>query len=378
MKRTVCLILTLILCVSAAVAQNLPENIVRETYKKLETYNAAAQIYRNEQNRRPLQPEANLKFELSDFRSGSTGEILKLRYAELVTLPTGDIVSLTRGGYSLDGGPQKATFAAAWEKGQYASVFDPAWTVADVFHFEPARFYDIEKYVSYQVTVKLDGRIRTYRALALLHAPGNTRGPEFWDAIVNGLGSVWEEKRPPYTSEEEFSTSAVIGDITTDSTSTFLPLWLSLDITDHASGSHGGTAEYKADCTQLPGSLQRCAVGISNFVALETGTLDYITPFFSHIGSKDQKTENRTGALGSSVSCASATGVAFSTCLIGTSCASTANVSLSLLVASAAATITGGNLWRDVNAEHFTCNLATAGTNCTTPTFNGSCPIGTT
>src|SRR5215204_573465 len=212
MKRTVCLILTLILCVSAAVAQNLPENIVRETYKKLETYNAAAQIYRNEQNRRPLQPEANLKFELSDFRSGSTGEILNQRYAELVTLPTGEIVSLTRGGHSLDGGPQEATFTAAWEHGQYASVFDPLWTVSDVFHFEAARYFDIKSYVSYQVTVKLEEKSRTYRALTLFHE--TTGAPEFWDGIVNGLGNVWEEKRPAYQPKTTSITSDSGAEIT--------------------------------------------------------------------------------------------------------------------------------------------------------------------
>ena len=34
-------------------------------------------------------------------------------------------------------------------------------------------------------------------------------------------------------------------------------------------------------------------------------------------------------------------------------------------------------MWRDVNAEHFSCNLSSAGGTCTTPTFDGTCPIGT-
>jgi hypothetical protein len=63
--------------------------------------------------------------------------------------------------------------------------------------------------------------------------------------------------------------------------------------------------------------------------------------------------------------------------LFGTSCGATASVSLSVLIASASSSVTGGNLWRDSNAEHYTCNLATAGGNCTTPSFNGTCPIGT-
>ncbi|HKG77986.1 MAG TPA: hypothetical protein VKA78_01175, partial [Pyrinomonadaceae bacterium] len=178
MKRTVCLVLTSLLlaalCTSAVMAQTRPlqasqEKLVRETYKKLENYNAASQVFQNELTKKPPRSEANLSFELSNFRSGDVGEILNQRYAELVTLPTGEIVSLTRGGHSIDGGPQEATFTAAWEHGQYASVFDPLWTVSDVFHFEAARYFDIKSYVSYQVTVKLEEKSRTYRALTLFH-----------------------------------------------------------------------------------------------------------------------------------------------------------------------------------------------------------------
>jgi hypothetical protein len=381
------------------------EKLVRETYRKLEDYNAAAQVYENEFRQKRFRLEANLKFELSDFRFGKVQEIINKPYAELVTLPTGDVISLTRAGYSDDGGPQEASFAAAWERGQYASVFDPQWTVADVFHFEAARYFDIRSYVSYQVTVKLEGRSRTYRALALFHdaRDGSEVGaPEFWDAIVNGLGSVWEEKRPPYRSKNgilvESATDSTTADftdgdpliiddttgdtLTTDDTgtlfsSTILPLWLSGDDTEHASGRHGGTAQYAGECFTLLNKQQRCAVAVQNFAAFETGTLDNLTPFFWHFGSKDQKTENRTGPLGSVISCASATGVAFSSCLIGTTCGGTASVSLSLLVASATATVSGGNMWHDVNAEHFSCALASSGSMCTTPAFDGTCPIGT-
>lgn len=393
MNRNACLVLTsLFLSLpfagpSAAQPRSstVQEKIVRETYRKLENYNAAAQVFQNDLNRKPIRSEATLSFELSDFRFGKIDTILHQRYAEFVTLPTGDVVSLTRGGHSLDGGPQEATYAAAWERGQYAAVFDPIWTVADVFHFEAARYYDIRTYVSYQVTVRLEGRSRTYRAVALFHE--GERVPEFWDAIVNGLGNVWEEKRPPYKAKTTLSTTDAYAAIVSGdgggemsavgSTSTSLHDWLSGDDFEHASGRHAGTAKYTGQCTVLPGSLQRCSVDVSDFAAFDTGTLDTFTPFFSHVGTKDQKTESRTGATGSSVSCAAATGVAFSSCLLGTSCGGTATVTLSVLIASSSATVSGGNMWKDVNAEHFTCNLATAGGSCTTPALNGTCPIGT-
>ncbi len=157
--------------------------------------------------------------------------------------------------------------------------------------------------------------------------------------------------------------------------STPLRFWISTDAGEHLSGEHGGTAEFTGTCEPLVGGFQRCAVAVSNFISFEAGTLDHLTPFFSHIGSRDLKTENRTGSAGSTVVCAAATGVAFSSCLIGTSCGANAQVSLSVLVASANATVTGGNLWRDSNAEHFSCNLPRP-SNCTTPTFTGTCPPG--
>ena len=98
------------------------ERIVRETYRKLETYNVAAQIFQNEFKRKSLRDEANLKFELTDFHVGNVQEILNKPYVELVTLPSGDIISLTRGGHAEDGGPQEATFGAAWEHGQQPSA----------------------------------------------------------------------------------------------------------------------------------------------------------------------------------------------------------------------------------------------------------------
>ncbi len=384
------------------------EKTIRETYRKLEIYNAAAQIFQQDQSAHRSRIRGSLSFELTDFRSGDLPEIAGRRYAELVTLPTGEIVSLTHGSHSEDQGAEEATFAAEWERGQYASAFDPQWTISDVLNFEPGRYYDLASYTSYQVTVRLDGKSRTYRALALFHQPllsGDPRVPEFWDGVVNGLNLVWEERRPAYKTKSQLETSYVdsslsdgtVSDGTSDdvafddtsgdtfsedtsdvvfATATRLDHWFTKDIAEHASGEHAGTADYEGVCSVLTSNFQRCAVNVSNFEAFDAGTLDNFFPFW-HVTSKDLKTENRTGAFGTSISCASATGVAVSSCLLGANCGGTASVSLSLFVGSASASVTGGNLWRAANAEHFTCNLSTAGSNCTV-SIGGLCPIGTT
>lgn len=370
-------IYVLVFFCTSAVAQQ--ERVIRDTYAKLETYNAAAQAMRNELTRTPFRSAANLRFELDNFRSGDVKEILHKPYVGLVTMPAGDVISLTSGGHVQDGGAEEATFSAEWDRGQYASVFDPQWTVADAFHFEPEKYYDVVSYTSYRVTVRLEGRSRTYRALALFHAKKNSpdaEAPEFWDAIVNGLTRVRQEKRPPYKIKTSISI-APDADLAADSggstgdalQTTPLHFWISIDFSEHISGEHGGTANYTGTCTPIIGGFQRCAVVVTNFASFEDGTLDHITPFFTHIGSKDLKTENRTGPTGTTIQCASATGVAFSTCLFGTNCSTNANVSLSISGTSVGASVAGGNLWRDVNSEHFSCSLSSSptGSSCSQP-----------
>src|SRR5918996_290455 len=101
MNRIASLFITsLVLLATPVCAQDRSlEKVVRETYRKLENYNAAAQIFQKENTKKSLRSDENLSFELSDFRSGDVRDILYKRYAELVTLPTGDIISLTRGGH---------------------------------------------------------------------------------------------------------------------------------------------------------------------------------------------------------------------------------------------------------------------------------------
>ena len=86
-----------VLLPSAAASRARPraEQLIRQTYAKLETYNAAAQVPQNESTAEAVfELTANLRFELSDFRSGNIKEILNQPYAGLITLPTGDVISL--------------------------------------------------------------------------------------------------------------------------------------------------------------------------------------------------------------------------------------------------------------------------------------------
>ncbi|PYS72636.1 MAG: hypothetical protein DMF69_07100, partial [Acidobacteria bacterium] len=109
-------------------------------------------------------------------------------------------------------------------------------------------------------------------------------------------------------------------------------------------------------------------------------TLDSVFDIWFHKGIKDKKTETNFGPASSEIRCASAVGVAFSTCLIGTNCQVNISVGISAQGAGASATVTGGNLWHDGKAVGNLCRIGTVagGGTCTTPAWDGNCPIGST
>ena len=156
-------------------------------------------------------------------------------------------------------------------------------------------------------------------------------------------------------------------------------LWLSGDDAEHASGRHAGTAEYT-------GELFHCCRTSSNDAqsrSITSRPLKRVRSVtsrrsFWHVGVERSEDGEPHRSAGSTISCAAATGVAFSSCLLGTSCGGSAAVSLSVLVASAIsnrypAATSGTTLMPNT----ISCALATAGSTCTTPAFNGTCPIGT-
>lgn len=394
------------------------EKVIRDTYEKLVTYNAADRVFRREVQGRSLEGDSGLNFELTDFHTGPLQEIMTKPFANLVTLPTGEIISVGHATYSANKGPQEATFTAAWTPGSYSSVYDPSWTMGDAINFQADKYVDVSRYTSYAVTVTLAGKSRSYRALVMFHslAPGTELGkPQFWDSIVDGLNRVWEEKLPPFTSRpklqtgpEDFSEPIIEisspssvtyeGSVTTSASDGGIDpgddggggdqsgggglgpdgFWLALDETDHSSGAHGGTAQFDKFCTREPNNRQRCDVSISNIAVIETGTLSYLTPLFIHRGTTDEKVETAFGPTNTNITCGAAVGVAFSSCLLFADCQVNATVSLSIVFGGASATITGGNLWKRAQAVANVCNLsAETSSTCTTPSYDGGCPPGT-
>src|SRR5262249_43942958 len=145
------------------------EQIVRATYEKLINLNQKSQFPGAQAFRREDGDDDNLRFELTSFRIGPIQAIMSTLRSAIATLPSGEIILLTRSTTRVDNQEEQVSYRAAWTNGQYASVYDPSWTVADVLGFEPARYSDVGEYAAYEVTVYFRGKSRNYRALALFH-----------------------------------------------------------------------------------------------------------------------------------------------------------------------------------------------------------------
>src|SRR6266480_8109753 len=172
------------------------EKLVRAAYEKLTLLNKAT-LLENGTGRGAIDDTLLLKFELSNFQVGSIQEILNSRHSEIITGPSGETIDLVPSITQLNKEEEHVAYQARWTTGQYASIYDPGWTVGDLIGFEANKFYDVGEYALYDVTVSFKGKSRSYRALALFHNPyGSTENlkPTFWDTVVGSggtLGEVW-------------------------------------------------------------------------------------------------------------------------------------------------------------------------------------------
>lgn len=171
------------------------ERIVRMAYRKMNILDAVERFMRAERNRQPAGRELglrSLRFNLRDFRVGEIQEIQNTVYRDLVTPPTGEIIQASIVNSAQTSGETKISLDANWRTEQSAPGFNPLWTIGNILQHEAHRFGDVGKYASYEVTVSLDGRTRTYRALTLFHnlyQPEGILNPEFLDSVV-GLNGV--------------------------------------------------------------------------------------------------------------------------------------------------------------------------------------------
>jgi hypothetical protein len=233
-------------------------------------------------------------------------------------------------------------------------------------------------YASYEVTVFLQGRSRTYRALALFHG-GDANRPmniSFWDTVV-GMGGVlsdvWNEMRPavgsaspgdenvdllPDGSSSTASASEPAAAESTLTTSSYSENIIpgpivrpkTEDSTEHITGRHGEVVGFQGGCLEAANNQQTCGVAITDTYTYENGTTTNWIQV--HVNRTDEKYLTASGSRGTPIPCAAGRGVATRNCF-DPNCVFVA----SLNVAGLTMNMTGGSVWNGTLTHNHTCNL---------------------
>jgi hypothetical protein len=184
------------------------ENLLKLAYGRLALYVKAGHAFSAANKKAVYSSDDEIRFQLQNIRTGPIEEILDKSYGNLITKPTGYVVKTTPTMRSLGDGPKHVLYEAKWELSRYETTMLENWetdTVRELLRYLGERMSDVDKYTSYEVTISMDGRDRTYRAMALYHngfQSNSVPNVEFGDHIVGQpiLTQAFYENRPPVRS----------------------------------------------------------------------------------------------------------------------------------------------------------------------------------
>jgi len=182
------------------------EKLVRDVYARLMRYQSAAQDELSARKGQSSKPQDYLTIELRDISSGPIEQLSNQALSELVTPRSGAFIAIKPNHLS-NGGPAHAYYEADWAQTSPAGkAADP--TVGAVLRDQGA---SANRYTSYEVTVRLRGQNRTYRAMAIYQfdkamedaaqeSPQKSLPPkaiEIWDNITSEMNTVLGDQSPP-------------------------------------------------------------------------------------------------------------------------------------------------------------------------------------
>jgi len=223
------------------------ERLVRDVYARLMRYQSAAVKELSKKDKKEANPQDYLTFELRAIHTGAIGEVYNKPVVELITPRDGEVLTITPNHLSKakSSDPPHASYTAEWttsvkrnesadslgnEKKPAVSIGeDPtrpitARTIAEMFARGGERFASVTAYTSYQVTARLNGKQRTYRALVLYHASPGKLGSyqteeersaklasvEILDNVTSEMNTVLKDESPYARSPwEKYSKSTL-------------------------------------------------------------------------------------------------------------------------------------------------------------------------
>lgn len=379
------------------------EKVVRAAYEKVTMLSKAALLEAPDYAEGSIDEAQFLKFELGNFRVGPIQEILNRPATEVTTGWSGEpVILLGKVSSQLNKEGVHVAYRPEWIKGQHASIYDPQWTIGDLFGYEPTLYFDVGEYSQYDVKVWFQGKTRAYRAVALFHNQFGSvanLNPSFWDSVVGSGGTLteaWKEDRPPIGKKVRPSikgssstmedppvqrahayspginaakkpagsvtplpypirpAAPVAGNYSTtysvsDSEGETVPVQTE-DMTEHTAGAHGEIVNLRGRCTSQSPTQQLCQVNIIGTFTYENGaTTNWL---YTHVYQTDEKNEPATGPRGTPITCDKGRGIAVKNCL-DPHC----SYAVSITGSGLGMTMTGGNVWNGVALLRHTCNI---------------------
>lgn len=180
---------------SAAKTMSGEEKLVRDVYARLMRYQSAAVDELLGQAGKSGAPDDYLTFELRNIRSGSVAEILDRQLEEMAAAPGDAVISLKP--VYLSGEGEKAEQNALSH-----AYYEAEWSAAPARSAQSSAVKNVpsgfDRYTSYDVRVRLQGKQATYRALAVyqFQKSGRPEGVQFFDNVALGLNTVYADESP--------------------------------------------------------------------------------------------------------------------------------------------------------------------------------------
>jgi hypothetical protein len=186
---------------SAAISgiHNNEEKLVRGAYAKLMRYQHAYVAETAEVNKLAARPQDNIEFELRNFHTGPIEEISDELYEDIVSPPTGDILTVAPSYRNQPNDPKFAVYIAHWTKRNTSSADRSGMTIGEMLGLASDRPTDVDFFASYEVTVRLAGKEQAYQAMALYRKAAQQDGKrriEILDNITANMNVVLEDNSP--------------------------------------------------------------------------------------------------------------------------------------------------------------------------------------
>jgi hypothetical protein len=176
-----------------------PEVIfVRDIYARLMRYQSAAVEMSASQGGTTPKPDDYITFEIRNLWSGAIDRIYDQDVDSVDAVAGGEIVKLTPHQISEPDGPAYAYYSAEWTGAQTTDDTGAVTLKAALLQNagDPGRF---QTFASYEVTVRLSGKERTYSAMALFTGEAEPLGRlkgQIFDNVTSGMNTVAADESP--------------------------------------------------------------------------------------------------------------------------------------------------------------------------------------